>query len=92
MVERFGFYSKYRKAKPNGQTKRFSPPDITTSFRLYLLALLLNCYNLFGQCDSTYYSITATTNQQTLGGITISLSGPTNAQSIRSTYQLVLLC
>ena len=59
------------------------------TFRLYLLALLLNNCDLFGQCDSTYHLITTTSNQQVIGGITISLSSPTNAQASRSTFQLV---
>lgn len=39
--------------------------------------------NLFGQCDSNYFSITTTASQQTINGIIVSILSPTNAQSTR---------
>jgi gliding motility-associated-like protein len=89
MLESFVFYLESRKTRPNRQTERFSSFNVDILFRLCLLALLLNCHNLFGQCDSAYYSITTTTKQQTIEGISISLSSPTNAQSVRSTFESV---
>lgn len=47
------------------------------------LFFLFFCNESTAQCDSSYLSITTTTNQQTFSGLTVTLTSPTNAQSIQ---------
>src|SRR4051812_7094159 len=52
--------------------------------KTHCFLFFLFCNNRsFAQCDSSYFSVTTTTNHQTINGLTITLASPTNAQATR---------